>query len=528
MTPQKILLNGNWTVANFNETFTAENPASKTSLTEAYPISIWADIDAALDAATAAFSKLQSTPRETIAKFLENYADRIDARSAEICALANQETALPVEPRLASGELPRTTNQLRLAAASCRSSAWTNPVIDSKINLRSCHAAIGPVAVFGPNNFPLAYNGISGGDFASAIAAGNPVIAKAHPLHPGTTRLLAEEALAALNETGMPAGTVQLIYAMDYTDGEKLAHDHRLAAIGYTGGRQSGLKLKSAADAAGKPIFLELSSINPVVMLPQAIEQRGDEIVEELKGSCLMGCGQFCTSPGLIVMVDSPATKKFISTLVDKFNAAPVGTLLAKSGQAGLAAGVEKLKKAGAELLCGGTEGGGSGYSYANTILKTGGTHFLKNSETLQTEAFGNATLIVVAESVDQVVSIMHTLEGNLTGCIYSATDGTDDATYDRVAPVLRQLVGRMLNDKMPTGVAVSPAMNHGGPYPSTGHPIFTAVGFPASIVRFSMLQCFDNVREHRLPAILRDKNPTGVMRLVDGVLTIGDVTIQA
>ncbi len=524
MTLQKILLAGRWQEAQSSGTFQSENPQTATLLADQYPISKWDDIDAALEAASNAYREIRNLPRETIARFLERYADRIDARAAEICAMAHLETALPVEPRLASAELPRTTSQLRQAAAATRDQGWSKPVIDTQNNIRSCHISIGPVIVFGPNNFPLAYNGISGGDFASAIGAGNPVIAKAHPLHPGTSRILAEEATLAAEETGMPPGTVQMLYAIDYADGERMIADERLASVGFTGSRSAGLKLKAVADWSGKPIYLELSSINPIVILPGALEERAEAIGDELKTSCLMGSGQFCTSPGLILMVDSPQTDDFIRRLVDQFKTAPVGTLLAKSGQMGLSKSVEQLVSNGAELLCGGTEGGGNGYSYANTVLRVRGGAFLDDPETLQTEAFGNSTLIVVVESVEQGIEVIETMHGNLTGSIYSATDQRDEEAYGLIEPVLRQKVGRFLNDKMPTGVAISPAMNHGGPFPATGHPGFTAVGFPASLLRFSMLQCFDNVREHRLPDVLRNQNITGTVRLVDGKMTAEDV----
>ena len=186
---------------------------------------------------------------------------------------------------------------------------------------------------------------------------------------------------------------------------------------------------------------------------------------------------------------------------------------------------INQLKSAGAELVCGGTSGGGEGFSHSNTVLKTTGGDFLANSEALQAEAFGGSTLVVLYDDIEQANSIVQSLEGNLTGCVYSATDGSDDAEYDRVAASLRQTVGRLINDKMPTGVAVSPAMNHGGPFPATGHPGFTSVGVPGSLVRFAMLQCFDNVRPHRLPAVLKDKNPGGVWRLIDGEWSQGDVT---
>jgi NADP-dependent aldehyde dehydrogenase len=524
MTTHKILVAGEWIDSQSSGTFQAENPATMALLPDHYPISLWEDVDSALDSATAAFEKMLALPRKTFAEFLENYATRIEVCADTLCAMAHQETALPVEPRLAKVELPRTTNQLRQAAAAARDQGWSQPTIDTVNKVRSYHAPIGPVAIFGPNNFPFAYHGIAGGDFASAIAAGNPVIAKAHPLHPGTSRLLAEQALAAAQETELPPGAVQMIYAMDYGDGERMIRDQRLAAVGFTGGRTAGLKIKAAADWAGKPVYLEMSSINPVVILPSAVAERGDAICEELKTSCLMGAGQFCTSPGLIVLLESSHTETFVAKLLDKYHSAPVGTLLAKSGQRNLAEAVQRLKSSGAQLLCGGTPGTGTGYSFANTILRISGEDFLEQPNLFQTEAFGNAMLLVIVESIQQAREVVQTLEGNLTGSIYSATDARDDAAYDSIAPVLRQKVGRFLNDKMPTGVAVSAAMNHGGPFPATGHPGFTAVGFPASILRFSMLQCFDNVREYRLPEILRDKNPTGTLRRIDGELTSRNV----
>jgi NADP-dependent aldehyde dehydrogenase len=173
----------------------------------------------------------------------------------------------------------------------------------------------------------------------------------------------------------------------------------------------------------------------------------------------------------------------------------------------------------------GNTSGGGTGYSHANTLLRVSGTQFLAQPEALQAEAFGNEALFVVADSLAQAGVILDHLEGNLTGCFYSHTQGADDDAYDHLAPRLRARVGRLLNDKMPTGVAVSAAMNHGGPFPATGHPGFTAVGIPASLRRFAMLQCFDGVRAHRLPDLLRDQNPNGMWRLIDGTWTPGDVS---
>lgn len=497
-----VLIAGRWRLAKSSSSFHAENPATREPLDE-YPVSSWDDCDEAL--AAAAFEAMRKLSGEQIAKFLESFAGRIEARKDEIVRVANQETALPVSPRLADNELPRTTNQLRQAASAAREGSWALPTIDAKQNIRSLYAAIGPVIVFGPNNFPLAFNSASGGDFAAAIAAGNPVIAKANSSHPGTTRLLAEEAFAASQETGMPAATVQLIYRTGHADGERLVSDPRIGATGYTGSRSAGLKLKAAADAAGKPIYLELSSVNPVVILPGALEERLDDIAGQFATSCLMGAGQFCTNPGLVILLAGEPTEKFLSAVTVKFKAAPVGTLLSAGVAKSLSQGVSALIRAGAHTLVGGKTATGQGHCHANTLLRASGQQFLEAPEALQAEAFGNASLVIVAEDLDEACHVCQHLEGNLTGCVYSHTAGADDAAYDRIAPILRTKVGRLLNDKMPTGVAVSPAMNHGGPYPATGHPGFTAVGIPASLRRFAALHCYDNVRQGRLPALLRD-----------------------
>nr|WP_254508342.1 aldehyde dehydrogenase (NADP(+)) [Anatilimnocola floriformis] len=507
---QPVLIAGEWRTSISSGSFQAENPATQEKLAAQFPVSTWADCEAALAAAATAAEELQKLPAERIAEFLEAFAKRIEARKDDFVKIANQESALPVAPRLADAEFPRTTNQLRQAAAAARDGSWTQPTIDAAANIRSVLAPIGPVLVFGPNNFPFAFNSAAGGDFAAAIAAGNPVIAKANTSHPGTTQLFAEEALAALKETNLPLATVQLIYRTSHADGEKLVADHRVGAIGYTGSRNAGLKLKAAADAVGKPFYAELSSVNPVVILPGAIAEKSADIAGQFTSSCLMGVGQFCTNPGLIVLLANPNTEAFISEITTKFGAAPVGTLLSSSVASSLTKAVTTLQSAGAKLLVGGTAGGGKGYSHANTLLRVDGSHFVKNATALQTEAFGNASLLVVCADLAEAANVLRQLEGNLTGCIYSSKIVSDDAAYAQLAPILRQKVGRLLDDKMPTGVAVSPAMNHGGPFPATGHPGFTAVGIPASLRRFAALHCYDGVRDNRLPASLQNKNPSG------------------
>ena len=506
MDVQQILVDGQWVSAVEEATFQAVNPATGETLAMIFPISEWSDCDRALTAAADAAIALRTVGPERLAAFLEAYASNIESAAAAIVEAAHEETGLAATPRLKDVELPRTTNQLRQAAAAAREESWKRATLDVERNIRSCFGPIGPVIVFGPNNFPFAFNGVSGGDFAAAIAAGNPVIAKAHPLHPNTTRLLAEEARKALVAVGLPGSTVQMLYGISNENGLRLVSDARVGAIGFTGSRAAGLHLRRAAEDAGKPIYLEMSSINPVIFLPGSLAEDGERLAKELVDSCLAGAGQFCTSPNLILLWNNAETESFLAAVARAFDERPTQPLLSSAGRNQLNAGVEALVNAGASLVAGGKSTAGPGYCYANTLLRTAGAKFLSHPHELQREIFGNATMAVRIEGTEELREILALLEGNLTGTIYSAKSGTDDAIYSAIEPLLRQKVGRLLNDKMPTGVAVSPAMNHGGPFPATSHPGFTSVGIPAALTRFALLQCYDGVRENRLPAVLRNE----------------------
>jgi alpha-ketoglutaric semialdehyde dehydrogenase len=525
MTTQPVLIDGQWRPSTGQKTFQAVNPSTTKPLPELYPVSPWSEVETVIEAASRASMAVRGWSGSRFADFLDEYANLVDQHSPQLVELANIETGLAVAPRLKDVELPRTTNQMRQGAKAARDGSWVEATIDTPSNIRSMMGPVGPVVVFGPNNFPFAYNGISGGDFVSAVAAGNPVIGKGHSSHPGTTRMFAELAHQAAQKTGMPNGFVQMIYRTEHSDGVKLVSHHSIGGIGYTGARSAGLVLKEAADKVGKPIYLELSSINPVYFLPGAVAERSGALAEQFATSCLMAVGQFCTNPGLIIAMAGPQTDELIGQIAERFKAAPVGTLLSEGVQKNLHSGIQTLVKHGAKLLAGGSVGGGTGFSCQNTLLRVSGTQFLADPEALQTEAFGNCSLIVVVANEAEMLAVTNCLEGNLTGSIYSANNGADDALYDQIAVILRQKVGRLLNDKMPTGVAVVPSMNHGGPFPATGHAGFTAVGFPGSIRRFAMLQCYDAVRHHRLPLPLQNKNPTGSQwRRIDGVMTQGDV----
>lgn len=505
-----VLMDGAWRAADAESEFYAESPATGERLDRAFPVSRWNDCDAALTAAADAAVELEKAAPEQIADFLELYAAALDASAEKLAQAAHEETALAVSPRLKDVELPRTTDQLRQAARAAREQSWRQVRIDAQRNIRSCRGPIGPVLVMGPNNFPFAYNAVSGGDFAAAMAAGNPVIGKAHPLHPYTTMLLAQEAHKAVLASGLPPATVQMIYHVSVENGLKLAGDPRLGAIGFTGSKGAGLELKRAADAAGNPIYLEMSSLNPVVFLPHGMEEHAGQWANQLAESCTAGAGQFCTRPNLVFLLGSGAAEKFLQELKGIFEGRTPAPMLSGAGRERLHASVRALRKAGAECVTGGEFAPGSGYRYASTLLRLPAERFIAGAREFLREAFGNEVMAVVAANEAELVEALELLEGSLTGSIYSSESGSDEALCEQVAPILRRKAGRLLNDKMPTGVAVTAAMNHGGPYPATGHPGFTAVGLPPAIERFTALRCYDNVREHRLPAFLRGSGTAG------------------
>lgn len=516
----RILVGGLWREADAVEEFSAYDPTSGKALDDTYPVSSRSDVEDVLQAAVSAVDELFEVPHNSRAAFLSAYAREIEARRESLVHIAHAETALPIDPRL-NGELTRTVDQLRQAAAAVEDGSWVRATIDSQSNIRSMLAPLHkPVVAFGPNNFPFAFNAISGGDFASAVAAGNPVIAKGHPGHPGTTRLLGEAVLAAITNTGVPSALVQMLYHIETDVGLELVSDRRVGAVAFTGSQRGGLALKAAAESAGVPIYLEMGSINPVFVLDGALAARGNEIAEEFFASCNLGAGQYCTSPGMVVVPDGAEGDAFVQQIVSLFERAGDETLLSPPGP--VAEGVRSLKAAGAELLVGGTADG-KGFSFANTLLTVSAKDYLARPQALQREVFGPVSLLVRAAGLNDTAEVAETIEGSLTGSIYA--DPSDDEAHERVARLLRPSVGRLLVNKMPTGVAVVPSMNHGGPYPATAHPGFTSVGIPTSMVRFAALHCYDNVPDRYLPPPLRDENPNGTMwRNIDGNWSRADV----
>lgn len=527
MSLQPLYLDGRWmTPTGDVETFPARSPHDSGTLAPSYPVSEWDDLDRALTAASGIARELAATPAEHLAGFLETYADGLEASFAELAEIASLETGLPVKPRLLESELPRTVFQLRQSAEAAREQSWRLPTIDTAGDLRSCLMPLAkPVLVIGPNNFPFAYNAVAGGDFAAAIATGHPVVAKAHPAHPGTTLALVRICVDALARSGLPPATLQFFYHCENEDGTRLAGDARLGALAFTGSRPAGRQLKEAADAQGTPVYLELGSINPVFLLGGALRGRPDELATAFTESCLQGNGQFCTNPGLVLLEGGEFAEAFVDKVRAVFVQATSGPMLVDGMQERVDASTTRLRSAGARRLARGRSTAGA-FGVAPELLRVDGADFLRDPDVFQEEMFGPVSLLVVASGAEALEAIAESLGANLTASFFSGTDGRDDALCERLAAIVGPKVGRLLNDKMPTGVAVSPAMVHGGPFPAGSHPGFTAVGAPATLRRFGALRCFDHVRAHRLPAVLQDRNPTGrTWRCIDGKWTHADVS---
>jgi alpha-ketoglutaric semialdehyde dehydrogenase len=428
----KILVDGQWRDSSRPAgSLNAMDPETGRYLAEAYPVSTWTDLSEALEAGAGAAAALRKSGPDHVADFLEAFARKIEGRSDRLVETAHLETALPVEPRLKASELPRMLDQLRRAARACRDRSWCRATIDTELNIRSKFAPLGgPVAVFSPNNFPFAFNAVGGGDFAAAVAAGNPVIAKSNPGHPGTTRLFAEAAYEALGETDLPRATVQLLYHFSAEDGLRLVSHPLIGATAFTGSRASGMKLKTAADRAGKPIYLEMSSANPVFILPGALEERGPAIAAELAGSCLLGAGQFCTKPGLVVLIENGKSREFVGLLKKGFEGGEPGYVLGRRILEGLKEATAHLLKSGAELLTGGREMPGPGLRFEPSFFLVSGGVFLGHPEAFQVESFGALSVLVLTRGLEEMGQVLGHLDGQLTGSIYSDGKGSDEEAY--------------------------------------------------------------------------------------------------
>lgn len=486
-------------VSRWSETrFAAWDPASGAAIEDgAFSVASLADVADACACADAAFLPYLARSFEDRARFLEAIADAIDALGDGLIERAMRETGLPTA-RLV-GERARTTAQLRLFAATVRDGGWqarrhdpADPArVPPKPELRLRKIAVGPVAVFGASNFPLAFS-VAGGDTAAALAAGCPVVVKAHPAHPGTSELVATAVLRAAATLGMPDGVFSMLGGPSHDIGTALVADPRIRAVGFTGSRSGGIALMKVAAARPVPIpvYAEMSSINPVVLMPAALAARGDAIADGFVASLTMGAGQFCTNPGLVLAIEGPA--------LDRFLARAAATLANAPAQTMLSAGIHQAYQAGRSRLAAHPDVRLAGEGLAETgptqgraaLFELAAGAFIADPR-LAHEVFGATALVIRCRDLAELGHVIANLEGQLTATLHA-----DDADHADAIPLIARLehqVGRILVNGWPTGVEVSPAMVHGGPFPATSDGRSTSVGTLA-IDRFLRPVCYQSV----------------------------------
>ena len=509
-----------------DQTYSAINPATGEAFGPAYSAASDADVDRACALAADAFPVYRETTLEARAKFLETIADNIMAIGDDLIVSAMTESGLP-RMRL-EGERGRTTGQLRLFAALVRKGDFLGLRLDPaqperkpapRSDLRLRKIALGPVAVFGASNFPLAFS-VAGGDTASALAAGCPVVVKGHPAHPGTSELVGRAIQAAVQTCGLPAGVFSLVGGPSYELSGTLVADARIKAVGFTGSRTGGLALVRIAQQRPEPIpvYAEMSSTNPVFVLPKALANRAEALGTGFIGSLTMGAGQFCTNPGLIFAVDGPDLQTFVTAATAALEAAKPAVMLTPGIHKAYEAGVAHLSSNGAvkELARGCV---GDGVNQGRGALFITDAASFKADPTLGHEVFGSSSLIVRCKDEDELVSLVEGLEGQLT--VTLQLDAGDEALAARLIPGLETKAGRILANGWPTGVEVSSAMVHGGPFPATSDGRSTSVGTMA-IDRFLRPVCYQDLPDALLPLVLRDAENVKLSRLVDGALTLG------
>lgn len=505
-------------------TFTSANPRTKQPLAVQFHNATPGEINRAASAAAEAFEITRRYPARQLADFLDQTAVEIEALGDDLLQIADLETGLGL-PRLTS-ERARTTNQLRAFAALLREGSYVEAIIDTALpdrqpprpDIRRMLFPIGPAAVFSASNFPFAFS-VAGGDTASAFAAGCPVIVKAHPGHPATSELTARAINRAVETCSFPAGFFSLLQGESIEVGQTLVKHPLIEAVGFTGSQRAGRALYDLAASRPKPIpvYAEMGSINPVVILPRAIRARSEALADGLVNSVTLGSGQFCTNPGLILALDNADTRAFIESVRQKMDAKQPGVLLNANIERGLTQTVSQtLGRPSVTRLTGGETVAGESYCFANTVLETTSAA-LRDDPLLQTEMFGPVTLFVLCSSPDDLRETVKHLHGNLTTTIHGQEDEIAEA--GDLFTVLREKAGRLIWNGFPTGVEVVYAMQHGGPYPATTAPATTSVGMTA-VKRFMRPVAFQNMPDALLPDALKNANPLGILRIVNGQYT--------
>ncbi|UZK70675.1 aldehyde dehydrogenase (NADP(+)) [Sphingomonas sp. S1-29] len=503
------------------ESFRAYDPSKGTEIDDAsFFGATEQDVADACAAAEAAFLPYSSAPIADRAAFLDAIADEIEALGDTLVERACRESGLP--PARITGERGRTAGQMRLFAKEIRDGQWQKLRIDHadkqrtppKPDLRLRMIALGPVAVFGASNFPLAFS-TAGGDTAAALAAGCPVVMKGHSAHPGTAELIATAIERAVEKTGMPKGVFSLVNGMSRKVGQALVADPRIMAVGFTGSRTGGEALMKIAAERPRPIpvYAEMSAINPVVLMPEALKARGAALAEAYVASLGMGAGQFCTNPGLVMAIDGLELDAFVARAGE--------VLTGQAAQVMLTSGIYQAFEDGKAKLEGspfvtkvaeGAEPAGPTQGRA-ALFSVAGKDFLADPVHLH-EVFGASSVVVRCANLDELLSVLSELEGQLTATLQ--IDEGDYADAKRVLPVLERTVGRILANGWPTGVEVTHAMVHGGPYPATSDGRSTSVGTLA-IDRFLRPVSYQDLPEALLPEALREGAQAGVLTRVDG-----------
>jgi alpha-ketoglutaric semialdehyde dehydrogenase len=481
--------------------------------------------------AAEAFEVYQRVSGRERGAFLRAIAAKIESIAGEVIERAALETALP-QARL-QGETARTCGQLRLFAQVAEEGSWVQARVDHgdpdrkpapKPDIRSMLRPLGPVVVFGASNFPLAFS-VAGGDTASALAAGNTVVFKAHPAHPGTSELMGRAMQASIRECGLPEGVFSLLFDGDTHVGTELVKHPLVRAGAFTGSRGVGRILMDMAAARPEPIpfYAEMSSTNPVFILPGALQQRGENIAAGLHASFTMGAGQFCTKPGMVFVPQGSDATEFERKLKELVTAAPPYHLLTKTIHTSYDSAIAGRKSdASVRMVAESPPTGHAGFAVSAALFETDAAAFLDPDlgSDLSGEIFGPTTLLVQHTGRNQVLAIARGLEGHLTATIHGTEQ--DLREFADLIAILENKVGRLVFNGFPTGVEVTHAMVHGGPYPSTSDGRSTSVGSQA-IFRFARLVCYQGFPDGALPDALEDGNPLGIWRMVDGEMSRSD-----
>jgi 2,5-dioxopentanoate dehydrogenase len=514
------------------ETFHAANPADGARLEPMFRYAGSELAGRAARLAEAALEPFRAAPTEQRARLLELAADEITAVTDAATERAHLETGLPVG-RL-TGEVARTTGQLRLFAATLREGGWHGARIDHELpdrqparrpDVRERRIPVGPVVVFAASNFPFAFS-VAGGDTAAALAAGCPVVLKAHEAHPGTSEIVAAAVTRAVAASGLPAGVFSMVFGDGPTVGIELVRHPAIQAVAFTGSRAAGLALVAAAASRPVPIpvYAEMSAVNPVFLLPGRLSEAAAELGAAFTGSLTLGAGQFCTNPGIVAGIDGRDLDRFIAAAGDAVAASAPAPMLTSRIAASYRDGLTRLAAhPAAEVIARGADSPGGTWGSA-MLVAVPADEFLASRE-LQDEVFGAASVIVRAASADQLLDVARAMEGQLTASVHATAP--DEALASRLLPILERKAGRIVFNGWPTGVEVVPSMVHGGPFPATSDGRTTSVGTLA-MDRFLRPVAYQDVPDALLPAALRESNPDAVPRLVDGayqVLGSADVT---